>query len=57
MYSYLNSIVLFFQCVLKALLKLAAASTPEEIKEVEEGVTDFLRRVRTNAKIYKKKTD
>jgi hypothetical protein len=28
-----------------AHLKAVAASTPEEIKEVEEGATDFLRRV------------
>jgi hypothetical protein len=40
-----------------ALLKAVAASTPEEIKEVEEAaVIDFLRRVGTNVKLYEKRT-
>jgi hypothetical protein len=37
-------------------LKAVAASTPEKIKELEESVTDFLRRVGTNVKLYKKRT-
>jgi hypothetical protein len=32
-----------------ALLRAIAAMTPAEIWEVEEGVTEFLRRVGTNA--------
>jgi hypothetical protein len=30
--------------------------TPAEIQEVEEGVTDFLRRVGTNARLHENKT-
>jgi hypothetical protein len=40
-----------------ALLRAVAATTPAEIREVEEGVTsDFLRRVGKNARLHVNKT-
>jgi hypothetical protein len=36
-----------------ALLKATVAATPEETKDVEDGIADFLRRSGTNAKNYK----
>jgi hypothetical protein len=39
-----------------ALLRAVAATTPAEIREVEEGVTDFLRRVGANARLHENKT-
>jgi hypothetical protein len=39
-----------------ASIRAVAAMTPAEIREVEEGVTDFLRRVGTNAKLHENKT-
>jgi hypothetical protein len=38
-----------------ALLRAVAATAPAEIREVEEGVTDFLRRVGTNARLHENK--
>jgi hypothetical protein len=40
-----------------ALLRAVAATTPVEIREVEEGVTDFLRKVGTNARLHENKTN
>jgi hypothetical protein len=39
-----------------ALLKTVAVSTTEKIKEANEDVANFLRRVGTNAKLYEKRT-
>jgi hypothetical protein len=39
--------------VILSLLRAVAATTPAE---VEEGVTDFLRRLETNAKLHENKT-
>jgi HEPN domain-containing protein len=38
-----------------ALLKAIAVSIPEEIKEVNEGVTYFVRRFGTKTKLYEKR--
>jgi hypothetical protein len=38
------------------LLRAVAATIPAEIREVEEGVTDFLKRVGTNARLHENKT-
>jgi hypothetical protein len=39
------------------LLRAVATTTPAEIREVDEGVTDFLRREGTNARLLENKTN
>jgi hypothetical protein len=39
-----------------ALLRAVEATTPVEIREMEKEVTEFLRRVVTNAKLHENKT-
>jgi hypothetical protein len=38
------------------LIRAVAATKPAEIREVEEGVTDYLRKVGTIARLHEKKT-
>jgi hypothetical protein len=38
-----------------ALVRAVAATIPADIRQVEEGVTDFLRRVETNARLHENK--
>jgi hypothetical protein len=39
-----------------ALLRAVATTTPAEIRKAEEGVTDFLKTVETNARLHENKT-